>query len=285
MELHWILIGIGVLVVVALVVDWLLRKRSPGTISTGLPQDERGSKQRESTNEVLGPARVARREPVVGSAAPTLMEPVTGEAARRIEQVDLFADLEIPAAQPAPAREMRDRGEAPRRDRGEDPAAKGARGRADKGAEKPKRATPEEVIVVHVVATSGARLDGKALLQAALHSGLRYGDYRIFHRFETTAHDAPAQFSMANAVEPGVFDLEAMESQSYVGVSFFLMLPGPSNSRAALDAMIEAARRIANETGGELRDQHHSVLTAQTVEHLRQRVNEYERRRLVPRPE
>jgi cell division protein ZipA len=248
--------------------------------------------------ELPGKVRVVKRPPRIAAespaapATPTLVEPAP--EAPRVEQVDMFGDLEIPAGQPAAAREIRERGELPRREAqgsrtatGKHSAVANSSSSSNNNAGKPasaekpaKKAGPEEVIVVHVM-SGDARLDGKNLLQAALDCGLRFGEYNIFHRYESAAHDASAMFSMANAVEPGVFDLDAMETQSYVGVSFFLMLPGPANSRQALDLMIEAARRVAAAVSGDLHDQQHSVLTAQTVEHLRQRVMEYERRKLA----
>lgn len=278
MELRWILIGIAVVVVAAIVFDGWRRSRRQAPPP---PPVVRAPRDDFDPNPEIGQVRVVRREPRVGDTGaqaaispPTLIE--TAPPVPRVEQVDMFGDVEIPASQPAPAREIRERGELPRRESatGKHTAVAPAK------PEKPKKSSPEEVIVVHVM-SGDARFDGKVLLQAALDSGLRFGEYNIFHRYESAAHDAPATFSMANAVEPGVFDLDAMETQTFVGTSFFLMLPGPANSRQALDTMIEAARRVATAVGGDLHDQQHSVLTAQTVEHLRQRVMEFERRRLA----
>ncbi|MFP5383518.1 MAG: cell division protein ZipA [Gammaproteobacteria bacterium] len=289
MELRHILIVLSVIVIAAIVVDGIRRVRArQATPPAQVPVAKPGAAGRgdDDFNPELpsGGARVIRRDrvaPQVGSvesAAIAVQAPKA--AARKIEQVDMFGDVEIPAAEPAPAREIIERGELPRRQQaaraGERPLAPA---RKDV-AEKPKRPSPEEVIVVHVMGND-ERLSGKLLMQAVLDCGMRWGEYHIFHRYEGGAQDALAMFSMANAVEPGIFDIDAMEAQSYVGVSFFLMLPGPANSRQALEMMVEAARRVARDTGGELRDEHHSALTQQTIEHLRQRVMEYERRRLA----
>lgn len=282
MEWGWILGGIAVLVIAVIAGDQWRRRQSRAEAPSLTPTSRSSARDDADFNpELPGKVRVVRREPRVGDTGsqaavspPTLVEPAPPPAPK-VEQVDMFGDLEIPASQPAPAREIRERGELPRRE-----SAKPAAAAGKPAAEKQKKAAPEEVIVVHVMG-GASRLDGKALLQAALDSGLRFGEYNIFHRYESSAHDASAMFSMANAVEPGVFDLDAMDTQSFVGVSFFLMLPGPANSRQALDTMVEAARRLAGAVGGELHDQQHSVLTPQTVEHLRQRVMEYERRRLA----
>lgn len=293
MELRWILIGIAV-VVIALVIaaDVWRRQRNRKHLMqqpppVALTAAERSLRDNLDFNpELPGKVRIVRKEPRIGDAGetqpmPILVQPsAPAEPVRAVEQVDMFGDVDIPASKPAPAREMVERGEVPRRE-----TATGRHG-AVGGAAKPekkepeKKPGPEEVIVVHVMGGT-ARLHGRPLLQSALDSGLRFGEYNIFHRYESAAQDARALFSMANAVEPGTFDLDAMETQTYVGVSFFLMLPGPANSRQALDTMIDAAKNVAKAVNGELHDQQHSVLTPQTIEHLRQRITEFERRRLA----
>ncbi|MFZ5755956.1 MAG: cell division protein ZipA [Pseudomonadota bacterium] len=284
METGTILMALGGLLVLAAIafIAWrVLNPKAPPVPNLRSPRQII-----EDFNPELpaGGARVIRREPRVDSrteTVPAAPAPEPVPVVRKVEQTDMFGDVEIPAAEPAPAREIQSRGELPRREpplgggllRDREPP------RRTEPAPEAKRSAPEEVVVVHVMGGE-ARIAGKSLLQSVLDCGLRFGEYNIFHRYESGAHDAAAMFSMANAVEPGVFDLDAMESQTYVGVSFFLMLPGP-NSKQALDLMIEAARRVARDVGGELHDQQHSVLTVQTAEHLRQRVMEFERRRLA----
>ncbi len=139
-----------------------------------------------------------------------------------------------------------------------------------------------EVIVVHVVSPKPHKFDGQALLRNLLEQGLRFGEMNIFHRHEQQNGRDELQFSMANALEPGIFDIDTMEEQQFSALSFFLRLPGPSRPRDALDRMLASARKIAQSLDGELRDEQHSVLMPQTVEHLHERVQEFERRQRVP---
>lgn len=301
MELRHILIVLAVLVVAGIVAGGMhhlrtrARARAPLAPGSGDRPAPAVARDGDDFNPELpsGGARVVHRDrvaPSLGSmgaravGASGAAAPASPPVTRTVEQVDMFGDVEIPAAEPAPAREIIERGQMPRRRQAEagngSPREKPAAQARQDAAEKPKRPSPEEVIVVHVMGND-ERLPGKLLMQAVLDCGMRWGEYHIFHRYEGGARDALAMFSMANAVEPGIFDIDTMETQTYVGVSFFLMLPGPANSRQALDMMVEAARRVARDTGGELRDEHHSALTQQTIEHLRQRVMEYERRRLA----
>ncbi|MBZ2189920.1 cell division protein ZipA [Alcanivorax sp. JB21] len=142
------------------------------------------------------------------------------------------------------------------------------------------RIAPElmEVIVVHLIAQRGERFDGRELLQQLLENGLRFGDMNIFHCHRNENGRDVLQFSMANAVEPGTFDIDTMESERFAGVTFFLKLPGPGRPMGALERMLETVRKLADALHGELKDEQRSVLTPQTMEHLRQRVQEFERR-------
>ena len=139
----------------------------------------------------------------------------------------------------------------------------------------------EEVLVINVIARDEDGFKGPALLQNILESGLRFGEMDIFHRHESMAGNGEVLFSMANALKPGTFDLDDIEGFSTRAVSFFLGLPGPRHPKQAFDVMVAAARKLAHELGGELKDDQRSVMTAQTIEHYRQRIVEYERKQLT----
>jgi cell division protein ZipA len=141
----------------------------------------------------------------------------------------------------------------------------------------------EEVLVISVISRDGGGFNGPALLQNILESGLRFGEMDIFHRHESMAGNGEILFSMANAVKPGVFDLDDIDRFSTPAVSFFLGLPGPRHPKQAFDFMVAAARKLSQELNGELKDDQRSVLTAQTIEHYRQRIVEFERRALTPK--
>lgn len=139
----------------------------------------------------------------------------------------------------------------------------------------------EEVLIINVISRDENGFKGPALLQNILESGLRYGEMDIFHRHESMAGNGEVLFSMANAVKPGTFDLDNIDQFSTRAVSFFLGLPGPRHPKQAFDVMIAAARKLAQELNGELKDEQRSVMTAQTIEHYRQRIIDFERRSLT----
>lgn len=145
---------------------------------------------------------------------------------------------------------------------------------------EPPREPPSllEVIVVHLIAPRGQRFDGRELLQALLENGMRFGEMNIFHCHRNENGRDVLQFSMANAVEPGTFDIDQMDREQFAGTTFFLKLPGPGRPLAALERMLDTVRALAEQLGAELKDEQRSVLTPQTMEHMRQRVQEFERR-------
>jgi len=133
------------------------------------------------------------------------------------------------------------------------------------------------VIVINVHAQTNQGFPGleiKKLLEAC---GLDHGDMSIFHRHEEEDLLSPVQFSVANAIEPGYFDPNTLGQISTPGVSFFMSLPGPKDYTKAFDYMLETAQCFARNLKGDLKDEHLSVMTSQTIEHSRQRIKDFER--------
>lgn len=136
----------------------------------------------------------------------------------------------------------------------------------------------EEVIVISVLSKDEAGFEGTDLLQLVLACGLCLDEQGVFHRFETESNQSPLQFSMVNVLKPGIFDLDAIETQAVPGVTLLMPLPGAQAPREAFEAMYETAMVLVRNLGGELKDENRSVMTAQTVSFARQRVHEFERR-------
>ncbi|MFY0989467.1 cell division protein ZipA [Halomonas sp. C05BenzN] len=142
----------------------------------------------------------------------------------------------------------------------------------------------EEIIVISVMSREEEGFSGTALLDLMLACGLRYSrDMGIFHRFETEDPESQLQFSMVNVLKPGTFPIESMDDFRTPGVTLLMPLPGASDTAAAFEAMVETAMVVVRNMGGELKDENQSVMTAQTVEFARQRVQEFERRNRLNR--
>lgn len=140
---------------------------------------------------------------------------------------------------------------------------------------------PEEVLIINVLSRDNNGFNGADLLEVLLACDVRFGDRNIFHRYEGAQGQGRIQFSVANMVKPGTFDLDSIREFYTPGVSMFMQLPGPEDSLGAFNCMAETASCIVKNLQGEMRDDGHSVLTGQTLEHYRERIRDYERKRLM----
>ncbi|WP_346795608.1 cell division protein ZipA [Halomonas sp. Bachu 37] len=142
----------------------------------------------------------------------------------------------------------------------------------------------EEVVVISVISRDPDGFPGAKLLELMMACGLRYSsDMGVFHRFETESPTSELQFSMLNVIKPGTFALDVEEDFTTPGITLLMPLPGALDSSAAFEAMVETAMVVVRHMGGELKDENHSVMTAQTIEFARQRVHEFERRHRLSR--
>lgn len=138
-----------------------------------------------------------------------------------------------------------------------------------------------EVFMLNVVARSEAGFRGDDILHILLACDLRFGDMNFFHRHEFEAGRGAIQFSVANMMQPGVFDIDNMADMTTPGLVFFLTLPGPEDMMQAFDYMLETAQTVARNLGADVLDESRSVLTRQAMEHSRQQIRELERRLLA----
>lgn len=136
-----------------------------------------------------------------------------------------------------------------------------------------------ELLILHVKAKDPAGFPGSVLLHIALACGMQVGEMGVFHRFKKTDEGARIDFSMVSSVNPGTFDIDNIDELHVPGVSFIMALPSAGNSQESFHIMHETAKVVVKNLNGELRDENRSVMTPQTVEHYRQRIQEFERRR------
>lgn len=141
---------------------------------------------------------------------------------------------------------------------------------------------PDEVLVITVVGKEQP-LNGKQLLKLVLACEMRHGDMDLFHRFEDGIDKGAVQFSMANAVNPGTFQLETMADMETRGVSFFMSMSEPEDPKNAFECMLATAETVAAHLDGDLLDENHSVMGSQTKMHYRERIREHEMHKRIRR--
>lgn len=143
---------------------------------------------------------------------------------------------------------------------------------------EPEPVGEEKIVVLNVAAPEGEAFTGPAVAEALEGAGLRLGEHDIFHRTLETRNGTVALFSVANILEPGRFDPEAIEDLETPGLAFFLRLPGPYDGLAAFEQMHGCAKAVAEALGGRLLDSRRCNLTNQAVEHIREELIEHRRR-------
>jgi len=148
------------------------------------------------------------------------------------------------------------------------------------GGKLPRSPDPA-VFMLNVVSRSPEGFRGEDILHILLACDLRFGDMEFFHRHEYEAGRGAIQFSVANMMQPGVFDIDRMSGMSTPGLVFFLTLPGPDDMMKAYDYMLETAQAVARNLGGDVLDESRSVLTRQATDHARQQIRELEQRLLA----
>ena len=141
----------------------------------------------------------------------------------------------------------------------------------------------EQVISILVTANDRQGFYGPQLLQLVKACGMVFGEMDIFHRFEDGLRLGKTQFSMANMMEPGTFELDDIDHLHTPGVVFFLGLPMAQDSMQAFDYMLETAQCLASNLGGGVLDEQRSVMRPQTIAHCRQQIRDFERRHLTRR--
>lgn len=153
-----------------------------------------------------------------------------------------------------------------------------AASRGDVVVEEVAQPVEEKIVVLSVVAHAGQTFQGPDILQAAQDIDLEYGDIGIFHRRDVAGSAQSDLFSMVNMVEPGIFDIDQMDRFATPGLTLFMRLPGPRDGLAMFSDMLCSAERLAANLDGELRDQTHSALSRQTIEHIKEEIMDHGRR-------
>lgn len=138
----------------------------------------------------------------------------------------------------------------------------------------PPKSLPEKIVTIRLAAPPLERFDGRALILALSAAGLVHGRFSIFHRL---GEDGSTTFSVASLVEPGTFDLDAIEGRRFPGVSFFTVLRSREDVAVAFEDMLNTARHIAGQLNGTLQDEYGSPLSPHRLAELREDIAAWHR--------
>ena len=128
----------------------------------------------------------------------------------------------------------------------------------------------DDVIVVWLFARPGRLLDGETLLKTFVNHGLKCDSDRVFKKADPRC--GGPWYAVANGVEPGTFDISRPAALETPGVVMLLNLAEVRDPGPAFEDMLDVAQDLAITLDAELKDEGMSDMSAQTIEHCRQRI-------------
>ncbi len=146
----------------------------------------------------------------------------------------------------------------------------------------PPQAGEEEMFVVlHVAAPSrDARLSGPEVLAALEACGLEHGALGIFHRRQEIGGSPRILFSVANMVKPGTLDPESLAAGEEIpGLSLFMRLPAFVPGEELYRSLLACTHELAQRLGGRILDEYRSALTQSAMEKMLEDIRLFELKR------
>ena len=137
----------------------------------------------------------------------------------------------------------------------------------------------QDVLAMHLMASKGEMINGQMLLDAVLAVGFRFGGRKIFDRHLNEQGSGDVLFSLANVANPGTFDLNTIADIQTPGVSLFMQLDGLADPVTAFDIMVDTVDRLVAQLHLHVLDEARSSMTKQTIDHYRQRARAAAHRR------
>lgn len=138
----------------------------------------------------------------------------------------------------------------------------------------------EKLVTIHVAAPPDRRFYGSDLKNLFDQHDYKFGHMSLYH----CKLENDKVFSIANMVKPGTFNENEMQTFETPGITLFMRLPIELDSDVAFDFLVREASELADELGGQLRDSNRNPLSDQTIQHMRDDIQEYvfRTRRVVP---
>lgn len=123
-----------------------------------------------------------------------------------------------------------------------------------------------DIIVLYILARSAGQLAGDKINSAAQANGLIFGKMNIFHRLDDNEQSI---FSLANMVEPGNFEPDAMHEMQTSGITLFMQVSAVADPCSAFDEMLQCAYRMSEMLEAKLCNRNRQPLTQSDAEQYR----------------
>jgi len=221
----------------------------------------------------LGQVAMTAGEPIGTEVPAQARSPSPGG---RVQRRESFGEGENPAAEQQQVAESPSRGaKAPQPGEAESSPA------SDQPDEQESSASagelnPDKILSLHVVARSGKQFTGRELWNLLHEAGLQHDQMKIFSKTQDSRPDSPVIFRVANLVNPGTFDADAIDAFTTPGVSLFLLLPTPIDNLLAFEQMLALAKRFVATFEGDLLGADRQELTEQAIDDARRQIREFD---------
>lgn len=120
-----------------------------------------------------------------------------------------------------------------------------------------------DIVMLQIKALAGRPYVGYELLQALTSAGLTFGKMDIFHG---------NNFSVAAATKEGSFPVDSMGSFKCLGLMVFMKLDPKKKLMVTFDLMLDTARQLTEELGGEIYDDLNQPINAGTIKTIREKI-------------
>lgn len=130
----------------------------------------------------------------------------------------------------------------------------------DKEANEPDNM---DIVMLQIKALADRPYVGYELLQALTSAGLNFGKMNIFHGND---------FSVAAATIEGSFPIDSMGSFKCLGLMIFMKLDPNKKLMMTFDLMLDTAKQLAEELGGEIYSDLNQPINTDTIRGIREKI-------------
>ncbi|MDH5472790.1 MAG: cell division protein ZipA C-terminal FtsZ-binding domain-containing protein [Gammaproteobacteria bacterium] len=244
-ELRWILLGLGVVLIVAVYFWGRYQKSTVVPLNDKLYEAPSFSAKEDDNRWVdgVGPVRVVIKDDPADVTVDINVD--TDTVSSDIEVADdASSDTEITSSDSQVVESTRP-------------------------VEKPH---VDDVVSVYLVVAKDKVIKGEHIYSACLGNNLQYGEMKIFHRIDD---DGEIVFSLSDMMKPGWFDIDHMNHHETRGISLFAQLSLVVDPVRALDDMLLCAYGVANLLGAQLCGNDRMLLNESTVKLMREKAKRF----------
>lgn len=131
------------------------------------------------------------------------------------------------------------------------------------------------IAVIYLLALDPVGLHGPLLKQVLSKLNIHYGEQHIFHY----AENAEKLFSIANLVEPGIFDLTTINTFKTPGLAVYMLLDKLEKPSQAFERMLQIVWELSNQLQAKICDVKSQTMNQLKVGKMLEDIKAYEHNR------